>query len=690
MARRDHYISNLSAGVISPRLRGRIDLRKYFDALETGENMLVLATGGGVRRPGTRHVTNVLSAGGSAVGVARLFPFEFSAGNNLMLLFFEFFGGGVVGYVFEDGALAFPGLNPPGFALSPTYSPDQLFDIKFVQSADILYLFHPNVAPQELQRTGPSNQQASWNLVPFESGDGPYSPQNTIASKTLQPSATSGVGITITGVGVSFNVGDIGRKIRLQHVGIWGYVVITGITSPTVITADVKATLGGTTAVSTWRGGAWGGSSGFPRTGTFWQERLWIGGTTFEPQTVWSSNSGDFNEFRPSDPDGTVTDDQSITRTISDDRVNVIQRLVSTQRGLMVGTSGGLFLINAGALNDVATPDNAVVNRISSRTMHGRARVVIEDLPILYVENGGRFVQALAFNVDADGLSSSPVSTLVDHLMEEEIVDLVSQSRPNRIVWALTATGRLYSLTFEPQDNIAAWMTHRLGGNFAGGPPIIESIATLFNGINDELWLLVKRTVNGTTVRHVELLAKVFDTLDNKDDAYYLDDGLTLTNSPATTAWSGVAHLEGETASVVADGAVDADVTIVGSAFTTTLATSTVHVGYHHASEITPVPLEVPIDAGVSIGKVKNVHKVHIYVHRSGTFRIGQKGATLDRVFLHDGGANLGESVPLVTDLLSRTIDFNGAVIAQLTIRQDLPLPLDILSLAVDMGIDDS
>lgn len=688
MPRRDTYLANFSAGVITPRLFGRTDLRKYFDALETGENFLAVATGGDVRRPGTHHVSNIISASGGAVGVGRLFPFEFSAGNNLMLLFFEF-NNAVVGYVFEDGALAFPGLNPPGFALSPEYSPDQLFDIKFVQSADILYLFHPNVAPQELQRSGPSNQQASWNLVPFESGDGPYSPQNTIASKTLQPSATSGP-ITITGVGVSFNVGDIGRKIRIQDANTWGYVVITGITSPTLITADVKATLGGIAAVSTWRGGAWGGTSGFPRTGTFWQERLWIGGTTFEPQTVWSSNSGDFNEFRPTDPDGTVTDDQGITRTISDDRVNVLQRLVSTQRGLMVGTSGGLFLINAGALNDVATPDNAVVNRISSRTMHGRARVVIEDLPILYVENGGRFVQALAFNVDADGLSSSPVSTLVDHLMEEEIVDLVSQSRPNRIVWALTATNRLFSLTFEPQDNIAAWMTHRLGGNFAGGAPVIESIATLFNGVNDELWLLVKRTVNGVTVRHVELLTKVFDTLDDKDDAYYLDDGLTLTDSPATTAWSGVTHLEGETVSVVADGAVDADVTISGAAFTTTLAVSKVHVGYHRASELTPVPFEVPIDAGVSVGKVKDVHKVHIRVHRSGTFRIGQKGGNLDRVFLHDGGANLGESIPLVTDLVSRTIDFNGSTIAQLTIRQDLPLPLDILSLAVDMEISDS
>lgn len=689
MPRRDHYVSNLSAGIISPRLFGRTDLRKYFDALETGENFLALATGGDVRRPGSRHIHKVLEPGGAPAGLARLIPFEFSAGNNIMLLFFEWFGSTSLLYVFEDGALAFPGVNPPAVSLTPAYSPDQFFDIKFVQSADILYLFHPNVAPQELRRSGPSNQQASWNLVPFESGDGPYSPQNTIASKTLQPSGTSG-SITITGVGVSFNVGDIGRKIRLLIGGQWGYVVITGITSPTLITADVKSTLGSTVAVSTWRGGAWGGTSGFPRAGTFWQERLWIGGTTFEPQTVWSSNSGDFNEFRPTDPDGTVTDDQSITRTISDDRVNVLQRLISTQRGLMVGTSGGLFLINAGALNDVATPDNAVVNRISSRTMHSRARVVIEDLPILYVENGGRFVQALAFNVDADGLSSSPVSTLVDHLMEEEIVDLVSQSRPNRIVWALTATGRLYSLTFEPQDNIAAWMTHRLGGNFAGGPPIIESIATLFNGINDELWLLVKRTVNGTTVRHVELLAKVFDTRDDKDDAYYLDDGLTLTASPATTAWSGVAHLEGETVSVVADGAVDADVTISGAAFTTTLAASTVHVGYHHPSELTPVPFEVPIDAGVSVGKVKDIHKVHIRVHRSGTFRIGQKGGNLDRVFLHDGGANLGESIPLVTDLLSRTIDFDGAVVAQLTIRQDLPLPLDILSLALDMSINES
>lgn len=66
--------TNFTAGELSPRLRGRIDLQKYSNGCQTLENFLIFPHGGITRRPGTRFI----AAAKYADRPCRLLPFQFS------------------------------------------------------------------------------------------------------------------------------------------------------------------------------------------------------------------------------------------------------------------------------------------------------------------------------------------------------------------------------------------------------------------------------------------------------------------------------------------------------------------------------------------------------------------------------------------------------------------------------------
>jgi hypothetical protein len=210
--------------------------------------------------------------------------------------------------------------------ITTSYLEAELFDIKFTQSADILYLVHPNHEPQELTRTA----HTSWTIGDFPFEDGPYMDTNT-ESTTLTPSAATGAGITITasattGInnGDGFKSTDVGRWIRLKNPTNWGWALIVGFTSTTQVTADVYSDFDGTAASATWRLGKWSDTTGWPSCISFHENRLVFGGVDDFPQDIDASNSGDYPNFSPSATDGSITDSHSLSFTFNASGVKII------------------------------------------------------------------------------------------------------------------------------------------------------------------------------------------------------------------------------------------------------------------------------------------------------------------------------------------------------------------------------
>ncbi|TDQ82510.1 hypothetical protein A8950_2333 [Dongia mobilis] len=528
MPKSAHYLATFNAGEWSPELYGRIDLDKYRNACREIENFVLLAQGPATRRPGTQFVAPAKDG-----GEIRLIPFEFSteqayvieAGQN----YFRFYMNG--GRIETSPGIAYEIATP--------YDLAAVRRLKWAQSADVLYLCHPDFAPRKLARSG----HTAWSLSEIQFQDGPYLDENT-GSVTLAPSAVSGGAVTLTATGPLFAATDIGRLLRLKHGTIWGWGRITAFTSPTQVTVEVKANFGGTAAVTAWRLGAWSATTGWPATVTFYEERLFMANSRQQPQTLWGSVAGAYESHAPSAADGLVRDDHALNFTIADDRVNAI-RWMSAGKTLALGTTGGEFNLSASSLNEAVTPGNVVVRR---ETTNGSADIRPERIgaAVLYVQRARRKLYEMAYNFENDAFNSPEMSLLARHLTRTGITEIVYQAEPWSVLWVACADGALLGLTYLRDQDVVGWHRHRIGGRETR----VLSLAVIPGDSQDELWLAVERRVEGEIRRSVERLALAFTPQDEHDKrhAFFVDAGLTFdgAGTAAVTPGSG-AGLAGAT-----------------------------------------------------------------------------------------------------------------------------------------------
>ena len=229
------------------------------------------------------------------------------------------------------------------FEITTPYTTAQLFDIKFAQSADVMYITHPSHEVEKLSRTG----HTSWTLTDVDFTKGPMQDANT-TDTTLNPGQASvGTSIAlvasaITGIngGSGFLATDVGRFVFLSD----GYAKITAVTNTTNAVMTIITALDNANATANWQLGAFSDTTGHPSCVTFFEQRLVFAGTTNQPQTIFFSRSGDY-ENMDANIGGTIADDDSIIYTIASNQVNAIRFMTAT-RTLIIGTAGGEFTVS--------------------------------------------------------------------------------------------------------------------------------------------------------------------------------------------------------------------------------------------------------------------------------------------------------------------------------------------------------
>ena len=276
------------------------------------------------------------------------------------------------------------------------------------------------------------------------------------------------------------------------------------------------------------------GASNFPSTVSFFEQRKVYANTSAKPQTIFFSQSANFNNMTFSSP---RNDDDSITRTIAAREVNEIRHIVPLS-DLILLTSGAEWKVSAGQ-NEVITPTSII---IKPQEYRGASKVepIIVGNTVLYVQEQGSTVRDLGYKLETDGYSGTDVSILANHLFYgHTIVDWSYQETPESIVWCVRDDGVLLGLTYLREHEVWAWHRHELGGSYQGKHAIVESVACVSEGTEDALYICVKRTINGTVKRYIERLhTRVFTDV---EDCFFVDSGLTL-DSPKTITAATVAN----------------------------------------------------------------------------------------------------------------------------------------------------
>lgn len=581
------------------------------------------------------------------------------------------------------------------YQVTTTYAEADLADIRIVQSADTLYILHPDFPPATLVRVSAT----SWTLADITFLDGPYLATNTEAT-TLTPGAATGTGVTltasaVTGIngGAGFATTDVGRQIRIREGSVWGYVTITGWTSTTVVTVDVNSTLTNTNPKATWRLGLWSDTTGFPTCATFHEDRLFFAGSATAPQRIDGSKTGLYANFAPTATDGTVADDNAVSFTLNSDDVNAIKWMASNEKGLLVGTTRGEWQVKPSALNEAITPTN-ISGKPSTR--HGSADVapVTAGNALLFVQRAGRKLREFAYVFEVDGFKAPDMTLLAEHITRPSITELAYQTQPQAIVWAVRSDGVLLGFTYERDQDVVAWHRHVLGGySNAGGTtaPLVESIAVVPNpsASRDELYMVVKRYINGATKRYIEYMSKIWEYGDTQAAAFHLDCGYTITNGSPSSTVTGLWHLEGQSVTPYTDGAKHPAVTVTNGTITLTHTATVVTLGYAYNSDGQIMPLEGGSQDGTAQGKIKRIHAVGFWLMDTLGLKFGPDADNLTEILVTQWGQDFGEATALYTGVTTERFEGDYDKLGQVFWRADGPFPATVLAIMPKVNVSD-
>jgi hypothetical protein len=581
------------------------------------------------------------------------------------------------------------------FQVTTTYTEDDIADLRFTQSADTLYIFHPDFEPAQLVRAS----ALSWTLSNLVFTDGPYDAQNATAT-TLTPSAATGSGVTltasaVTGIngGAGFASTDVGRLIRIKEGSVWGYVEITGFTSTTVVTVTVHSTLTNTNAKSIWRMGIYSDTTGFPRCGTFFEDRLWLAGAADFPQRLDGSKTGIYTNFSPSATDGTVADDNGVAFTLNADDVNAIRWLAPSEKGLLAGTSRGEWWVRATSAGEAVTPTN-ISGKPSTRHGSSTSAPVSAGKALLFVQRAERKVRELAYVFEVDGFRAPDMTLLAEHITRPSLGEIAYQEQPQGIVWGVRGDGVLLGFTYERDTEVTAWHRHELGGaSNAGGDeiPVVESVAVVPapDATRDELYVVVKRYINGGVKRYVEYMSKIWEVEDEQEDAFHVDCGWTVVNgSPASTV-TGLWHLEGQTVGVYIDGTQHPDVTITNGTATLERTGTVVTLGYLYASDGQTMPIEGGAQEGSAQGKIKRIARVGFWLVDTLGLKYGPDADNLTEILVRQWGDDYGAATPLFTGVTRERFEGDYDRLGQIYWRADGPFPATVLALMPQFEVAD-
>ncbi|MBA87706.1 MAG: hypothetical protein CMB16_00360 [Euryarchaeota archaeon] len=430
--------------------------------------------------------------------------------------------------------------------------------------------------------------------------------------------------------------------------------------------------------------GSFSATTGYPTCISFFEERLVFAGTNEQPQTIFFSVAGDFEDFK----DG-ILSSSALNYTIGSNQVNVI-RYLSAGRALLVGTTGGEFSVSS--TDDAPiSPTNTVIRRQSNYGSADIQPVSVGNVT-LFVQRAKRKLRELVFDFNTDSYSAPDMTILAEHITESGIRTITYQQEPDNVVWCVLNNGKLCGMTYRREEEVVAWHNHDIAGTFTGvhalnSPTsqtynygIVESVAVLPSELDeDDLYIIVKRTIGGETKRFIERF-NFFDFGSNILDAYFVDSGLTYFGSP-TVSLSGLLHLEGQVVDIIADGSAHPQKTVTNGAVTLDRSSTNVHIGLKFDSVLKTMRVDAGGTEGTSQAKNKRIHDVTVRFFRSVGALVGSDPTNLDRIPFRSSADLMDKAVALFTG--DKDIEFRGGYDSDgfITIKQDQALPLTVLAL---------
>lgn len=404
----------------------------------------------------------------------------------------------------------------------------------------------------------------------------------------------------------------------------YGIIKLNAITSASTATGTVQVAppnivSNSNTQTFIWSLGLFDSVSGYPEHVSIFRDRLVLHKGTRQAGSVTS----DYLNFAPK-VGGIQTADSGYVITLPTSSGIC---WVVAQNDLLIGTPSEELLVSEIDPTKAFGPGNIKSRR---QTPHGSR--FVEAVPIefvtMFVTKSGQQLRQAIYSWSINGYAAEDMTTLSEHIPKgpdgkQGILQMAWQQEPDLILWCATTDGRLVGFTYNRDQKVMCWHRHPLGGSCETAPlaakgftnAVVESVSCMPSpdGTQDDLWVIVRRTVNGVTRRYIEFLMPYFTDVDaNMPNAFYVDCGLSY-SGPSTNYITGARHLIGQTVDVLAGGGSHPQVVVDSQGGVTLQSPVTVaQIGLPCPARVETMRLEAGSQIGTAQGSLKRIVQVLI------------------------------------------------------------------------------
>ncbi len=580
-----------------------------------------------------------------------------------------------------------------------------------------------------------------FNINTINDGNIHYVDQETIANALYRVTCTV------------YGTGTIGFTLTARSGEFSGIVEITSVSDARHAGATVETDfdLVNTDATFRWYEGSWSEENGYPAAIALFQERLVLGGSKEQPQTVWLSQTNDWTNMKF---DGLATG--AMAFIIASGQAETIQWLVG-HTAILIGTDGAEWKLKGGVEKGL-TFDNFDIARQST---NGSAKVqpVAVNSQIIYAQRNAETIYQQQFAFERDNWISTDMSLLAEHITAGGVTQMAYQRTTRATLWLVRSVGQLLGVAMEESEEVIGWYRYTFDGE-------CESVAVISGAEEDQVWVVIKHTIDGVVTRYVEQFQPI--EYEDQADGFFVDAGLTFRgvgpftisnisqadpavvtatdhtftdgeqvrfssvggmtevnnqvftvstvagstfelrdvtdavdiNSVNFTAYSSagsilqventfvtLTHLEGETVTTSGDGGYAGSYTVSSGTITLSDFYNIVHAGLAYTAKLKPMNLEFASTGGALQGLTKRIDAINIRFDRSLSCSVGPTFDQFDTYQFRTFGDPLGSPAPLFTGDLRMLFDGPFDREGSICIQDSKPVPLAVVSIIAEYEV---
>lgn len=535
----------------------------------------------------------------------------------------------------------------------------------------------------------PNDTAYEYHRLTFKGGGGPDGIGSDISEVALHRKASDQTPFnltasSITGInnGTGFQTSDVGRVIRLLGSdGRWRSAIIAARSSTTVVTIRLyDHALPNLSAISRWQLGAFSDQSGWPATGAIYEDRMFHARTDADPLGLWGSVNGKYDDFGVSSP---VVADDGVSVRLTGGRLDDISWLSEQKSDMAAGTAGNMRAVGRNNDSEALGPSNFRQRAQTLAPSSAAEPVTIENV-LLFIDYFEQRLYEAAYTYEVDSYLAREATTLSEHLYSAGIDQIAYLSHPHKIIVARRYDGKLVFFTYDREQKVAGSTLVDVGGE-------VEAIMDLPGDAETDLWMVVKRVINGTTRRCVERLAEFWrEDFTVQGVPVYAASARTYSGVPVTGLTS-LTNLNGATVGVWADGRDLGDAVVSGVGALTLpggVSASEIVVGHRmpwHAQTLRLT--QIGNQDGSGLGRKVTVAEAFLDLYEAAGVTVGTPGGAQDLMLFEDAVEDdPGDPVRLRTGMFVVAVDDNWRNNGVLDIQGDRMYPATIR--AIQLGVE--